>query len=72
MAKNLFRYFKTPREVIQLAVMMCVRYPHVEDLLHGRGNNVYHESIRLWVDQFGPQFANRIRTRRALYLRQHT
>ena len=33
-----FRYFKTSPEIIQLAVMLCVRFPlslrNVEDLLH--------------------------------------
>jgi len=44
MTKNPFRYFKTSREVIQLAVMMYVRFPlslkNVEDLLHERGIEV--------------------------------
>ena len=34
--------------------------------------DVCHESIRLWVDRFGPMFAGKIRTRRASYMRQHT
>ncbi len=76
MTKNPFRYFKTSREVIQLAVMMYVRFPlslrNVEDLLHERGVDVCHESIRLWVDRFGPVFAKQIRSRRSTYLRQHT
>jgi len=41
MNKNPFRYFKTSPEIIQLAVMMYVRFPlslrNVEDLLHKRG-----------------------------------
>ena len=61
MSKNPFRYFKTSREIIQLAVMMYVRFPlslrNVEDLLHERGVDVCHESVRLWVDRFGPVFA---------------
>ena len=76
MSQNPFRYFKTSREVIQLAVMMYVRFPlslrNVEDLLHERGIDVCHESIRLWVDRFGPVFANQIRSGRSAYLRQHT
>jgi putative transposase len=36
-----FRYFKTSPEIIQLAVMLYVRFPlslrNVEDLLHERG-----------------------------------
>jgi len=76
MTHNPFRYFKTSREVIQLAVMMYVRFPlslrNVEDLPHERGIDVCHESIRLWVDRFGPMFAQKIRSRRSAYLRQHT
>jgi putative transposase len=51
MIKSLFRYFKTSREVIQLAVMMYIRFPlsfgNAEDLLHERGVEFCHESIRL-------------------------
>ena len=76
MSKNPFRYFKTSREIIQLAVMMYVRFPlslrNVEDLLHERGIDVCHESVRLWVDRFGPIFAGKLRTKRASYMRQHT
>lgn len=76
MTKNPFRYFKTSREVIQLAVMMYIRFPlslrNVEDLLHERGIDVCHESVRLWVDRFGPVFAKQIRSRRSANLREHT
>ena len=47
-----FRYFKTSPEVIRLAVMMYVRFPlslrNVEELLHERGFNIYHETARYW------------------------
>ena len=50
--KNPFRYFKTSPEIIRLAVMMQVRFPlslrNVEDLLHERGIEVSHETIRFW------------------------
>ena len=76
MSQNPFRYFKTSSEIIQLAVMMYVRFPlslrNVEDLLHERGIDICHESIRLWVNRFGPIFAGKIRTKRASYMRQHT
>ena len=55
--KNPFRYFKTSPEIIRLAVMMYVRFPlslrHVEDLLHERGIEVSHETIRFWWNRFG-------------------
>jgi putative transposase len=55
-----FRYFKTPPEIIRLAVMMYVRFPlslrNVEDLLHERGMDVSHETIRFWWNRFGLMF----------------
>ena len=76
MIKNPFRYFKTSPEIIQLAVMMYVRFPlslrNVEDLLHERGMDICQESVRLWVDRFGTHFAHKIRKQRASYLRQIT
>ena len=76
MTKNPFRYFKTSPEIIQLAVMMYVRFPlslrNVEDLLHERGIDICHESVRLWVDRFGTHFAGKIRKQRANYMRQVT
>lgn len=76
MPRNPFRYFKTWPEIIQLAVMMYVRFPlslwNVEDLLHERGVDVCHESVRTWVVRFGPMFAGKIRVRRASYVRHIT
>jgi putative transposase len=68
MSDNPFRYFKTSREVIQLAVLMYARYPlslrSVEDPLHERWIEVGHESMRFWVGWFGPSFARQIRRSR--------
>lgn len=65
---NPFRYFKTSSEVIRLAVMMYVRFPlslrNVEDLLHERGVDICHETIRFWWNRFGPIFAHEIRKKR--------
>ena len=65
---NPFRYFKTSREIIRLAVMLYVRFPlslrNVEDLLHERGIEVSHEAVRYWWHRFGPLFAAEIRKRR--------
>ena len=65
---NMFKYFKTSPEIIRLAVMMYVRFPlslrNVEDLLHERGIDVSHETIRYWWNRFGPVFASEIRKRR--------
>ena len=66
--KNPFRYFKTSPEIIRLAGMMHVRFPlslrNVEDLLHERGIEVSHETIRFWRNRFGPIFAAEIRKKR--------
>jgi putative transposase len=66
--RNPFRYFKTSPEIIRLAVMMYVRFPlslrQVEDLLHERGIDISHETVRAWWNRFGPRFAAEIRKRR--------
>jgi putative transposase len=76
MTKSPFLYFKTSPEIIRLAVMMYVRFPlslrNVEDLLHERGIEVSHETVRYWWNRFGPMFASEIRQRRSQQLRQIT
>ena len=66
--KNPFRYFKTSSEIIRLAVVMYVRFPlslrQVKDLLHERGVDISHETVRAWWNRFGPMFAAEIRKRR--------
>ncbi len=48
--RSLLKYFKTGPAIIRLAVMLYVRFPlslrNVEDLLHERGIDVSHETIR--------------------------
>ena len=65
---NPFKYFKTSPEIIRLAVMMYVRFTlslrNVEDLLHERGIEISHETVRFWWHRFGPIFAAEIRKRR--------
>ena len=65
---NPFRYFKTSPEIIRLAVMLYIRFPlslrDVEDLLHERGIDISHETIRFWWNRFGPVFASEIKKRR--------
>ena len=50
------RYFRTSPEIIQLAVMLYVRFPlslrNVEDLLHERGVDVSYESVTYWWHRF--------------------
>ena len=68
-----FRYFKTSPEIIRLAVMMYIRFPlslrNVEDLLHERGIDISHETVRFWWSRFGPMFASEIRKRRTQSMR---
>ena len=63
-----FKYFHSSPEIIRLAVMMYVRFPlslrNVEDLLHERGIDISHETVRFWWLRFGPIFAAEIRKRR--------
>ncbi len=65
---NPFRYFKSSPEIIRLAVMMYVRFSlslrNVEDLLHERGIDICHETVRYWWNKFGPLFAREIRKKR--------
>jgi putative transposase len=67
-AHNPFKYFKTSPQIIRLAVMYYVRYPlsfrQVEDVLHKRGIDICHETVRFWVDRFGARFAKEIRKKR--------
>jgi putative transposase len=63
-----FKYFHSSPEIIRLAVMLYVRFPlslrNVEDLLHERGIDISHETVRFWWNRFGPMFAAEIRKRR--------
>jgi putative transposase len=49
---NSFRYFNTSPKIIRLAVMIYVRFPlslrQVEGLLHERGVDISHETVRAW------------------------
>jgi len=62
---NPFRYFKTSPEIIRLAVMLYIRFPlslrNVEDMLHERGIDITHETVRYWWNRLGPLFAAEIR-----------
>ena len=73
---NPFRCFNSSPEVIRLVVMMYVKYPlslrNVEDLLHERGIDVCHETVRFWWNRFGPMFAAEIRRKRVQRMRAFT
>jgi len=73
---NPFRWFDSLPEVIRLVLMTYVKFPlslrNVEDLLHERGIDICHETVRLWWNRFGPMFAAEIRRKRVQRMRQHT
>ncbi len=68
-----FKGFQSSPEIIRLALMLYIRFPlslrNVEDLLHERGIDFSHESVRFWWNRFGPMFAAEIRKKRAERLR---
>ena len=55
---------------------MYIRFPlslrNVEDLLHERGIEISHETVRFWWNRFGPMFAADIRKKRVQQLRAHS
>lgn len=76
MRENPFRCFNSSPVIIRLAVMMYIRFPlslrNVEDLLHERGIDICHETVRFWWNRFGPTFASEIRKKRAQGMHQVT
>ena len=71
-----FSYFKTSPEIIRLAVVMYVRFPlslrNVEDLLHERGIDICHETVRFWWNRLGTVFAAEIRKKRVSQMRAYS
>ena len=59
-----YKRHRFPPEIIQYAVWLYFRFNlshrDIEDLLAERGVAVTHESIRLWCNKFGPQYAHRL------------
>ena len=72
---NKIRYarYRFPPEVIHQAIWLYLRFTlslrDVEDLLAERGIGLSYESIRRWVNHFGPLIAADLRKRRP---RPHT
>jgi putative transposase len=73
MKKSLYLYkrHRFPSEIIQYAVWLYHRFNlsqrDIEDLLAERGIIVSYESIRLWCNKFGPQYARRLKRRHQGY-----
>lgn len=65
--KNIYRRHRIPSSIIQHAVWLYYRFNlsirDVEDMLAERNISVSYEAIRLWVNKFGTEFAQRLRRR---------
>ena len=61
--------YRFPPEIIQQAIWLYVRFTmsfrDVEDLLAERGIVVSYETVRRWVNHFGPMIAADLRRRRS-------
>jgi putative transposase len=68
MKKISYKGYRFPPEIIQQAIWLYVRFTlsfrDVEDLLAERGIVVSYETVRRWVNHFGPKIAADLRKRR--------
>jgi putative transposase len=68
MTKISYSGYRFPPEVIQQAIWLYVRFTlsfrDVEDLLAERGIVVSYETVRRWVNHFGPKIGAALRKRR--------
>ena len=69
MKKISYSGYRFPPDIIQQAILLYLRFSlsfrDVEDLLAERGVTVSYETIRRWVNHFGPLIATDLRKRRA-------
>ena len=68
MAKLNYSGYRFPPVIIQQVIWLYVRFTlsfrDVEDLLAERGIIVSYETVRRWVNHFGPKIAASLRKRR--------
>ncbi len=68
MIKISYSGYRFPPEIIQHAIWLYIRFTlsfrDVEDLLAERGIMVSYETVRRWVNHFGPMVAADLRKRR--------
>ena len=68
MKKISYKGYRFPPEIIQQAIWLYLRFTlslrDVEDLLAERGIMVSYETVRRWVNHFGPMIAADLRKRR--------
>jgi hypothetical protein len=68
MQKISYRGYRFPPEIVRQAIWLYLRFTlslrDVEDLLAERGIAVSYETVRRWVNHFGPTIAAELRKRR--------
>ncbi len=68
MSKISYKGYRFPPEIIQEAIWLYLRFAlsfrDVEDLLAERGIILSYETVRRWVNHFGPMIAAELRRRR--------
>jgi putative transposase len=68
MIKISYSGYRFPPEIIQHAIWLYFRFTlsfrDIEDLLAERGIIVSYETVRRWVNHFGPKIAADLRKRR--------
>ena len=65
MTKISYADYRFPPEIIRQAIWLYFRFTlRVEDLLAERGIVVSYETVRRWVNYFGPMIAADLRSRR--------
>jgi putative transposase len=68
---KLYKRHRFPPEIIQYAVWLYHRFNlshrDIEDLLAERSISVSYEAIRLWCNNFGPKYAQRLRRKHQGY-----
>ena len=68
MKKISYAGYRFPPEIIQQSIWLYLRFTlsfrDIEDLLPERGIAVSYETVRRWVNHFGPMIAAKLRKRR--------
>jgi putative transposase len=66
-ARSSYHGYRFPPEIISYAIWVyhrfCLSFRDVEDLLAERGIIVSYETIRLWCQKFGPEYAQKLKQR---------
>src|ERR1700686_3294663 len=65
--RSLYHGHRFPPEIISCAVWVyhrfCLSSPDLHDLLAERGIVVSYETIRIWCQKFGPDYARKLKQR---------